>query len=246
MLDTNILLKNTGIKMIKKYRHELKFLLDDRDLFLVENQIKMLMKIDPHTDVNGQYVIRSVYFDDVYRSCFYDNENGNDPREKYRIRIYNCSQERISLEKKRKEHGMTGKESCQISFDVCMKMLRGENLIECMGQNELLDEWIMLRNQRLFRPVILGEYVRTPYVYGLGNVRVTFDRNIAATSKIDSFFENDANMINVLPTGKNMLEVKYDDFLPDVVWKLVNNGHMWQSTFSKFYLGCRAIEGGLY
>ena len=69
------------------------------------------MQIDPHTNKERKYNIRSLYFDDYYNSCFYENENGTDPREKLRIRIYNCSSERITLECKRKEHGKTLKSS---------------------------------------------------------------------------------------------------------------------------------------
>ena len=33
------------------------------------------------------------------------------------------------------------------------------------------------------------------------------------------------------------------DFLPDVIYQLIDNGHMRQTTFSKFYLGCKALGG---
>ena len=90
---------------------------------------------------------------------------------------------------------------------------------------------------------MLGEYVRKPYVYRLGNVRVTFDRNISASYQAREFFEPHISRIAVLPTGYHVLEVKYDDFLPDVIYRLIDSGHMRQTTFSKFYLGCRAIGG---
>jgi len=229
--------------MVEKYRHELKFIYNELDLKLLENRISVLMKPDKHADENGEYLIRSVYFDDIYRKCFYENENGVDPREKFRIRIYNCSTDRISLEKKSKKKGMTGKEACSLDIDICDKLLRGENINQYYGRHPLLDEFIRQRNQRLLKPVMLGEYVRTPYVYSLGNVRVTFDRNIAASARVTQIFERQIPKISVLPTACHILEVKYDDFLPDIIAQIVNNGHSQQSSFSKFYLGCKAIGG---
>ena len=163
----------TGEKAVnEKYRHEIKYVCGDTELKLAEKRLQNLMKLDTYAEGTGEYVIRSVYFDDYRRSCFYENENGIAPREKFRIRIYNCSEKRIALEKKIKIRDMTGKLGCILDHDTCMKMVRGEKLLECVGRNDLLDEWILARNSRLLKPAMLGEYVRKPYVYPLGNVRV--------------------------------------------------------------------------
>lgn len=231
--------------MNEKYRHEIKYVCGDTELKLVEKRLQSLMRPDPYAGDTGEYVIRSVYFDDYRRSCFYENENGIAPREKFRIRIYNCSEKRITLEKKTKIRDMTGKQGYILDYDTCMKMIRGEKLLECMGRNPLLDEWILARNNRLLKPILLGEYVRKPYVYPLGNVRITFDRNISASRKWPDMFNKQIPRVSVLPTGYHVLEVKYDDFLPDVIYQLIENGHMQQSAFSKFYLGCKALEGRL-
>jgi hypothetical protein len=204
-----------------------------------------ILSPDPHADINGEYRIRSVYFDDYSRTSFHENENGIDPREKFRIRIYNLSADRISLEKKKKKQGMTGKESCRLDYETCCRMLKGESIREKLGSNSLLDEWILASECRLLRPVMLGEYVRTPFVYRLGNVRITFDRFITASAQCDKLFEEQIAKISVLPAGYHVLEVKYDDFLPDVIYQLLDSGHLLQSTFSKFYLGCKAQEGRL-
>ena len=221
-----------------KYRHELKYICSELELRIVEQKLRAVMQPDSHADENGEYLIRSVYFDDYQRNRFFENEDGVDPREKFRIRAYNCFDGRISLEKKIKSHTMTGKKSCLIDRQTCMKMLSGQPIRDHLGQHPLLDEWI--------RPVMLGEYVRKPYVYRLGNVRVTFDRNISASYQAQAFFEPHISRIAVLPTGYHVLEVKYDDFLPDVIYRLIDSGHMRQTTFSKFYLGCKAIGGKTY
>ncbi len=68
----------------------------------------------------------SDYFDDIYNTCFQENEDGTDPREKFRIRIYNCSKDRISLELKQKHHGMCLKTSCPVPLPVLEEIMAGK------------------------------------------------------------------------------------------------------------------------
>ena len=93
-------------------RHELKYIISQAQIPLLRARIDPFMKPDSHAAGSGSYSIRSLYFDDCQNSSYYENENGTDPREKFRIRIYNHSSERISLECKRKERGKTLKTSC--------------------------------------------------------------------------------------------------------------------------------------
>ncbi|MBQ3425333.1 MAG: polyphosphate polymerase domain-containing protein [Clostridia bacterium] len=227
----------------EKYRHELKFICPEEELAVIERRAEALMQPDPHTDKSGEYLIRSIYFDDYQRSGYYENEDGIDPREKFRIRIYNCSDGFISLEKKIKKRGMTGKKSCRIDRDVCMRMIRGRPIWDWFGREPLLDEWILKRESFCLRPVMLGEYRRKPLIYRLGNVRVTFDRCIAASNNFQALFDPTISRVQVLPTGYHVLEVKYDDYLPDVIRFLAGSGRLRQTPFSKFYLGSRALGG---
>ena len=227
----------------EKYRHELKYICSETELTVIETRIRGVMSRDIHADANGEYLIRSVYFDDYLRDRYFENEDGVDPREKFRIRVYNRSDGRISLEKKTKRRGMTGKQMCLIDRETCDRMLRGEPIRDRLGEHPLLDEWIIQSETDRLRPVMLGEYVRKPYVYRLGNVRVTFDRRISASPRVQGLFDDQIPRVAVLPTGYHVLEVKYDDFLPDYIRQLVDTGHLLKTTFSKFYLGCRAIGG---
>ena len=82
------------------YRHELKYVITAAQQALLENRIQGLIKPDSHVGADGMYHIRSLYFDDYYNSYYKENEIGSDPREKFRIRIYNAGTGRISLELK--------------------------------------------------------------------------------------------------------------------------------------------------
>ena len=90
---------------MSEYRHEYKYVCTLSDLAYVKNSLNSLMKLDTHAGESGEYTVRSLYFDDYQDSCYYDNLYGHEPREKFRIRIYNTDSTRINLELKKKQRG---------------------------------------------------------------------------------------------------------------------------------------------
>ena len=97
-----------------------------------------IMQPDKNAGRSGEYVVRSLYFDDYSDSCLYDNINGTDPREKFRIRIYNTDLSYIRLERKCKENGKTMKASCRIDERLCMEMIQGRSRCGCRCLQEIL------------------------------------------------------------------------------------------------------------
>ena len=95
---------------MESYRHEFKYLCSDGELAVLKVRLQGLVRPDPHAGADGVYRIRSLYFDDYYDSCLKENESGTDPREKFRIRIYNHSTEHITLELKKKIRSKTRKD----------------------------------------------------------------------------------------------------------------------------------------
>ena len=93
----------------------------------------------------------------------------------------------------------------------------------------------------LLRPTAIIEYERTAFVYPVGNVRVTFDRNIQTSSEYDSFFKEQYAKIPVLPVNQHILEVKYDELLPDFIAQTLELGNLEQTTFSKYYMGRKVL-----
>ena len=79
---------------MSEYRHEYKYICSEQQLALIGNNIDGLMQPDKYAGNGKGYVVRSLYFDDFQDGCLYDNINGNDPREKFRVRIYNADIER--------------------------------------------------------------------------------------------------------------------------------------------------------
>ena len=63
------------------YRNEIKYLVSETQLVLLENRIRNLIQPDRHAGADGTYQIRSLYFDDFENTYYRENEMGTDPRE---------------------------------------------------------------------------------------------------------------------------------------------------------------------
>lgn len=227
-----------------KYRHELKYQCSIGQLEILRNRISKIMSLDPHVK-GGQYTIRSMYFDNYANRCYYENENGTDPREKFRIRIYNSSSDRIQLECKRKLSGKTHKTSCPLTAEQYHRIMDGCNLNISQSDPAILKKFIYLCKTQYYRPAVIVEYDRIPYIYRHGNVRVTCDMNIRSSNQFDHFFDQQIAVRPLMPVGQHLLEVKYDELLPDFIYDCMQISDLQQTTFSKYYLCKKYSFGGI-
>ena len=69
-------------------RHEYKHIINYGDYLALKSRLSIFMQTDKHS-IDGQYKIRSIYFDDMNDSCYQDKINGVNKRSKYRLRYYN-------------------------------------------------------------------------------------------------------------------------------------------------------------
>lgn len=218
-----------------RYRHEFKYLCSYGELAMLRARFTGLVRKDPHAGEDGIYNIRSLYFDDYCDSCMKENEAGTDPREKFRIRIYNHSSARIALELKKKMSGKTQKLSCLLSEAQCRALMEGRTPEFSEESPALLRKLCLLMRTRLMRPKVIVEYERTPYIHPLGNVRITMDENISSSGRCDLFLEDQIPLRPVLRAGQHILEVKYDEYLPDPIYRTVQLANLRPTAFSKYY-----------
>lgn len=224
-----------------KFRHEQKYLISKAEVELIKSRVTNLLLPDSHTDDEGSYTVRSLYFDNYADRCFYENEDGTEPREKFRIRIYNGSDERITLECKRKEHGMTLKKSCPLTLEQTGALIKGKILPDINNQPPLLRRLTVGMLTERLAPKIIVEYERMPFIYKNGNVRVTLDLNVSSCADIQSFLNKTINKRPIMPKELELLEVKFDEYLPDFIHKNLSLGNLRQTAFSKYYL-CRKYK----
>ena len=224
-----------------RYRHEYKYLISASEESILMLRTAGMLMPDAHVGDSGTYVIRSLYFDDDYDTCLQDNVAGTDPRSKFRIRYYNNDTTLLRLEKKSKSRMMTLKESCTISEEECRCFMDGkipEITTDMPETKKTLFAQMLLRN---LKPKVIVTYERVPFVYPGGNIRVTFDQKITSAGEIHAFLTGEYAQRPILPVGKSVLEVKWDELLPLHIKDTLNMDTLQWSAFSKYYM-CRILH----
>lgn len=238
------------------YRKENKYIVDDWVLKEVQNRIEPIMPIDPH-QIGDHYQIRSIYLDSPDYRCFRENLAGVSPREKLRIRIYNGDPSKISAEIKIRHRETISKMSADISRETLDAIIREDreaipgmifkDMSDPRNASELkrraLEKYLANIIGEGFGPAAMVNYERCAFVYEPCNVRITFDRNIETTRNFESFFDNTLPAIPVLEGGKHVLEVKYDEFLPDVICEMLGGVLPPRTNCSKYSNSMLRIKG---
>ena len=221
--------------MEKHYRHELKYEIPYSEYVAMRNRLKRIMTSDPHTDENGLYQIRSIYFDNSDDKALREKIDGIRKREKFRIRYYNDDISFITLEKKMKINDLCLKYDALISEEECRRILNGDTAFMKEHSHELVRELYAKMIYQRLKPRVLVSYVREPYIFKPGNVRVTFDSRIRTTLYNQEFLTEQVSDISATDTPQDMiLEVKYDAFLPEIIRDLIQVNNIRQQAFSKY------------
>ena len=221
------------------FRHEWKHEINASDRIAIRQRLRAVARPDPHA-VDGKYKIRSLYFDDLKDSALREKINGTDNREKFRIRYYDDDTSLIHLEKKSKIHGLTGKRSCSLSREEAQAIADGSIAWMKDSDRALLRElYTKMRNSGL-KPKTIVDYIREPFIYDPGNVRVTIDYDLRTGLNSTDFLNPDCITVPT-PDAPILLEVKWDEFLPDIIRDAVDLKGRREQSFSK-YASCRMLE----
>lgn len=221
------------------YRVEDKFDCDEGQLAILQARLKSVLLPDKNQVSDDGYKITSVYFDDRCDTHLKDTLDGNRLREKYRIRIYNDSFNTIKLEVKYKRDSRVYKKAKSITAEQMKMLINGECIPD---ESPSMDSAVTLFNlaitTRGLAPKVIVEYDRAAYVLDAGNVRITLDRKLRASTDMEGFLNGNSGYYRPVPEQDCVLEVKYDEFLPGFVAGILETGNMNQTTFSKYRL-CR-------
>lgn len=222
-----------------QFRHEVKHEINAMDMLVLRQRLSAVMKRDPHV-VGGMYEIRSLYFDNVDDKALHEKIDGVNIREKYRIRLYNRDSSIIHLERKFKHGGLGYKDSAALTAEQAQRIVKGDiQWLAESGNEVLVGFYSRLRNEGL-KPKVIVDYTREPFIYGPGNVRVTLDYNIRSGLNCIDFLNPKCVTIPVKNTP-NILEVKWDNFLPDIIRDAIQLGSRRSSAYSKF-AACRMYD----
>lgn len=215
-----------------QFRHEIKIEISKADFFELRMRLNAVMKRDANGD-SGKYEIRSLYFDTPDDRALKEKIDGVNRREKYRLRLYNRNTDFIKLEVKRKIANLTNKESCVIDRDRVQAILDGDTAWMPLYENALVCDLYDRMKYDGFKPKTIVEYTREAFLHEAGNVRVTLDYDIRTGVNAQDFLKPDAVTVPVWD-DRILLEVKWDEFLPDLVRDAVRIDGRSAGAFSKY------------
>lgn len=217
-------------------RCEIKLAISASDYHMLKMRLKHFMQLDANASPNGRYHIRSTYFDNFANKVLNEKKEGYLNRDKYRVRIYGLSSAVIHLERKSKRNNLTFKSKCTMSRQEFEMMRLGE--IDWMenDQRQLIRDLYREMQQYQLKPTTIVDYEREAYVYPYGNVRITFDSAVKTSVRNTDMFARHLPMVDVLEHNMVILEIKYDEYLPDVIKMLLQTVDTHPEAYSKYQL----------
>ncbi len=226
-------------------RHELKYYINQGQYILLSQALKHVLKPDPNGDENNEYHIRSLYFDTYNNAAVLDKLNGVKNRDKYRIRIYKLSDQKIQLECKTKIGNLISKRSLIIPKILAEQLIAGDPSGLEKTASGLLRDIYREMSLNLLRPVVIVDYIREAYIHPVEEVRITFDKQLRTGFRNIDLFNPSIPTIPIVDAYSPMiLEVKYNRFLPSYIKDILTTycHNPMHSAISKYTL-CRSYEG---
>lgn len=224
-----------------KYRHEMKYFVNLPDYAMLRARLLPVIPRDKHAGPTGEYWIRSLYFDDYWDTAYKEKDMGILLRKKYRIRVYNCGDKIIRLERKGKYGAYIHKEAAPLTrAETEAIVLEGDYGFLRNSKHNLLQEFYYECTSRGMRPRVIVDYDREPFVLESGDVRITFDKHVRAGMGEFLLFDPTLPTVEVLEADRMIMEVKFTTFLPNLVKRLLPPPASIMTAASKFVMCCDA------
>ena len=224
-------------------RHELKFLINEMQYYVLSGVLDSVLQRDPNGDEFNEYHIRSLYFDTAFNTALFDKIDGVPNRDKYRIRIYNLSDRIIKMECKTKVGSLISKRSVSIPRLLAEQLIAGDPAGLETTESGLLNDVYREMTVNLLHPVVLVDYVREAYLHPAEEVRITFDKQLRTGLRSTDLFNPYVPTVPPFDNNEIILEVKYNRVLPPYIRDILNTycqGAL-NSAVSK-YTWCRRFE----
>lgn len=221
-----------------KFRHEYKHYINMSDYLSLRSRLRHIAKLDNYAGPTGEYKIRSIYFDNYNDKVLAEKIAGINNRDKFRIRYYNDNTKFIRLEKKSKINTLCRKVSQSITKEECESLLAGDIDFLRDTSKPLFNELYVKMKDQLLRPKTIVDYTREAYIYEPGNVRITFDKSVRTGLLATNFLDQDVPTTGTMTDALMILEVKYDEFLPEVIADCIQTNERRATSVSKYAL-CR-------
>lgn len=227
---------------MRKYRNEIKFIISKTMAEVLKQRLSLIMSVDNNSyNSDNSYLIRSLYFDNENSDAYYEKMDGVEYRKKYRIRIYNFDDKFIRLECKYKHNNMTSKDQTLIDKELCIKIIDGKIDEIDLTKDNLLRQFALDYRLNRLEPSIIVDYNRVAFTYHVSDVRITFDSQIKSGMYNYNLFDKNATTYRVIDDNQMVLEVKFNEILPESIALILQTVPTFRQAFSKF-AACRNIK----
>ena len=182
----------------KTFRHEIKYYINFFEYHNLRLRLNKVLRHDKYGDVDGNYHIRSLYFDDIKSSALFEKQSGVLTRKKYRIRIYNLNDDVIKLERKNRVGQFINKESVSITREEYNKIINNDIDFLYESKKPLLVQFYFEIKENLVKQDVIVDYTREAYVSDISNIRITLDKDLRTGLTNTDLFNKVAPTIKAL------------------------------------------------
>lgn len=222
-------------------RYELKYIISGEQ----ESFLKAKLKGHLYPDEFGKTSIASLYYDTPdYRFIRLSNDKPMF-KEKLRLRSYGLADNNspVFLELKRKAYGVVYKRRIRSTIQAVEDFINGES--DDLGEGQINKELSYFISQNKLIPSCLIIYDRTAYYEPNGDLRLTIDNNPRfRLSDLDLRISMQGEPL--LPDGHSILEVKVQGAMPLWLSKILDEGKMYKTGFSKYGEAYKRLLVGNY
>ncbi|MFT4518045.1 MAG: hypothetical protein ACI9JM_000422 [Halioglobus sp.] len=223
-------------------RSELKYYISNHEYAALVNRLKVVLEPDKHSVPGAGYFIRSLYFDSYDDKCLFEKQSGTMYRQKYRLRIYDTDSQIVKFEIKNKWNSQIFKESATISRGSAEKIIAGQYGELLTYNNPILNKVYVEFVRNHYKPKVVIDYDRDAFMSDFFNLRITIDKNLRSNNTDFDIFSSNMHTIPVVLEGKQILEIKYNECLPDYVRGILQPISFERSAISKYTLGRRFFK----
>lgn len=220
-------------------RAELKFLINDRQKAVIEQELLRYMERDPYCGENGCYMIYNLYFDTENDAIIRKSLQKPYYKEKLRLRSYRsplCDEDEVFLELKKKIGGVVSKRRATVTKKEADSFLKSGVFLTGLAytDKQVLREIGEFLSRYAVKPKVYLSYERTAY-FGKEDreFRVTFDQNIITRREKVNFTDGDFGS-ELLDGDQVLMEVKVDGAMPLWFARLLSERKLYKTGFSKY------------
>ena len=195
------------------------------------------MPQDSYARARNGYFVRSLYFDSYSDKSLKENEEGLFFRQKFRLRIYDLDASEIKFEIKNKFGEHVFKETATISRNVALKIIDGDYADLLKYNNPTLNKIYATFTLGNYKPKLIVEYQRDAFLLDLFNIRITFDKNIRLSNSNFDLFSKNSHTLPILLSDQHLLEIKFNQTLPDHIRSILQIDSFEKTGFSKYSIG---------